>query len=95
MAMTTVEITTLERVARLVQVFDGPNVNPFRKAVERELPGLVPELDSSFRLETDEEQFRRHMEWFNEIEGIDPLPDDDGEEGRHPLTDSSTHYPRA
>ncbi len=92
-------------------VFDGPNVNPFRKAVEMELPGLVPESDSSFRLETDEEQFRGDMEGFNEIEGIGPLPDDDGEEGRYPLTDTfiltswasygtasmviASHYPRA
>ncbi len=67
-----------------VLVFDGPNVNPFRKAVERELPGLVPELDSSFRLETDEEQFRGHIEWFNQIEGVGSLPNDDGEEGETP-----------
>ena len=64
-----------------VLVFGGANINPFRKAVERELPGLMPSSDLSYRLETDEEQFRGHMQWFNEVEGIGPLPNDDGEEG--------------
>lgn len=57
------------------------NINPFRKAfVETE----SPDSDPIFRLETDEEQFRRHMEWFREVEGMGSLPDDDGEEGERP-----------
>lgn len=65
-----------------VLVFDGPNKNPFRKA---DVPVKSPESESSsdpvYRLETDEEQFRGHMEWFSEIGCTDHLPDDDGEEG--------------
>lgn len=65
-------------------VFEGPNLNPFAKRFVRLKP-TGPELDSdpdpTFRLETDEELFRRHMECFKEIEGMGKLPDDDGEEG--------------
>lgn len=45
---------------------------------------LDSDSDATFRLETDEELFRRHMERFREIEGMGKLPDDDGEEGETP-----------
>ena len=70
-------------------VFEGPNLNPFAKRFLR-IESPEPELDSDsdsdavFRLETDEELFRRHMECFREIRGMGHLPEDDGEEGETP-----------
>lgn len=60
-------------------VFEGPNESPFRKAVVKTESSESEPGSDSIRLETDEEQFRGHMEWFGGIEGMGPLPDDDGE----------------
>ena len=65
-------------------VSEGPDHNPFAKRFLRTLPELGSDSDATFRLETDEEQFRRHMESFREIEGMGKLPEDDGEEGETP-----------
>ncbi|CAD6563748.1 MAG: hypothetical protein ASARMPREDX12_000045 [Alectoria sarmentosa] len=76
-----VDVTATYNASR--SFFDGPNKNPFRKA---DVPVKSPESESSsdpvYRLETDEEQFRGHMERFSEIGCTDHLPDDDGEEGK-------------